>query len=514
MDLPPVYSASPTPVNVLIVGESQQGKSTLIKRLTKYAGTPNNSIKIGTGNGACTKSVDVYTVTVAPKEYQLVDGDGNPIKDLGYEALRDLDDEEASVVEIPDEDCSPTTFNFVDTPGLNDSDGDDMMHMAQIVGRCSDLSHLNALVYVRAYHEPYSRSFRRFFDYLQRCLPNINRGFIIVHTRFSADAIENDINDEAQMRREAFRTTTGLTLEHFFLDNRPNADSPFAQLQSLNEASRFLQHLASQRANPSTALRLLKTSQMQNIDVHICNPLNELKFKLERERQAHSSISETFRYNGVFHQTEISRLKTRIATLNAQIQSLVNGPDVVLGTKGCAVDYTLGTLFSKRQLQLSAERLDFLADHDITSIEKTQGSGVKWISEMLKGNSWCATVSGASFRSLSATATFYTTSAIRNREVIEVLRNMSRELESGIVIHENAIKLNGAGEQYSESAAQIGQNLGKVDELLAKLAKEEFEIALWPLLRVFYCSRALLSRQQIRDFVRVYDEQVAELLPH
>jgi len=495
------------------VGETQQGKSTLIKYITKYAGRPDHTIKIGDGNTSCTKSVDVYTVTVAPKEYRLIDNQGEPITDIAYEDLGDLDDDDALVVEIPDQESLSANFNFIDTPGLNDSDGDDMNNMAHIVGRCSDLSHINALVYVRNYDEPYSRSFKQFFDYLCRCLPNINHGFIVMHTRFSSTRVRGDINKAAQIRREAFQATTNMSLEHFFLDSRPDDESPFAQLQSLNEICRFLQHLASQRANPSSGFQLLKTSQMQNVDVHIRNALNELKISLEKERQAQGAISETFRYNGVFHQTEISRLGVRIFTIKDQIENLLNGPDVVLGTKGCSVDYSFGMIFTRRQIKANSETLRFQAEYEITHVEKTQTSGTKWSNEMLRGNTWCAELSTATFRSLSGTATFYTTSAIRNRMVVEVLQKMILELEDAILTHKNALTLNSAGEQYSENAVKLGESLGKVDRVLATLGKEEFEIALWPLLRKFYDCRAPLSRYQIREFVRVYDQEIAELLP-
>jgi hypothetical protein len=513
MDPPPDYSASNAPINVLVVGETQQGKSTLIKRITKYAGAPKHDIKVGDGNSSCTKSVTGYLVTVAPKEYRLVDSDGNPLTDLPYDKLRDLDDEEASVSEFAEEISTPITFNFIDTPGLNDSDGDDINNMAHIVGHCSGLKHINALLYVRSYHEPYSRAFRQFFDYLQRCLPDINRGFIVLHTRFAAERIKGDINDAAQLRREDFSATTNLSLEHFFLDSLPDRESPFAQLQSLNETYRLLQHLASQRANPSRGFRLVKTPQMQNIDIHIRNALNELKLRLERDRQAQGAVSDTFRYNGMIHQTEISRLGIRIATIKSQIENLLNGPDVVLGTKGCAVDYTFSMIFTRRQMTLDAQALQFQAEYDITSVEKTQASGVRWQNEILRGNTWRAEVSGASFRSLSATATFYTTSAIRNRVVIDVLKSMVIELEDAAMMHRNAITMREAGAQYDEAAAKLGQELGKVDEMLTTLAKDEFEIALWPLLRKFYGCRAPLSRYQIREFVQVYDEEVAQLLP-
>jgi predicted GTPase len=37
------------PINVLIVGETQNGKSTLVKQIGVYAGVPNIDVQVGSG---------------------------------------------------------------------------------------------------------------------------------------------------------------------------------------------------------------------------------------------------------------------------------------------------------------------------------------------------------------------------------------------------------------------------------------------------------------------------------
>jgi hypothetical protein len=516
VDPPPKYSEKQESVNVLIVGETQQGKSRLIKKISDYAGIYDLNIGIGDGNQSETKTVKAYTISVAPQDYQLVDPEGHPIAEQNYGNLCALGRNDAKVVPVNTQGGDKTTFNFIDTPGLNDSHGDDLINMAHIVGKCSEISHLNALIYVRSIDGPLSKSFHQFFDYLRRCLPNFSNGFIILHTRYTTRLVNENLEQEvdlAKLRRETFDTAVNAPLEHFFLDSNPPGRSPFAQMKSLNEISRFLGHLQSQLAMPSTGFKLLKTEGMKNVDAHVQNALNELKITLSRDRQKEDSVGTLFQHNAAFHQSEISRLKVRIETVSTQVESLAQGDPVLLGKRSWSDDYTLQKTLFKGQLGLDDKEVEYVSDYHITKVTKSKTSGCQWANESLQGNIWKATLKAGTLRHLSGSATFYTESGIYNRKVIDVLINMTKDLGETISVHEQAIELNRAGEQFNANAATIGERLGKIEKLLSTVAAEEFEMSLWPVLKAYYASTKPLSHYQVREFIRVYDEDIAELLP-
>src|SRR5215471_11426196 len=138
------------------------------------------------GNVSCTKTVGHYRVSTTLQQFCLQDMEGRKIKKLQYSDLVDLTDEDATVLaNKPEEDGKIHLFNLIDTPGLDDSDGNDMEIMANIVGEMSQLSHLNAIIYVRNMNKPFGASFTRFYNYIQRSMPNISNGLIIVHSGFT-----------------------------------------------------------------------------------------------------------------------------------------------------------------------------------------------------------------------------------------------------------------------------------------------------------------------------------------
>jgi ABC-type polar amino acid transport system ATPase subunit len=79
-------------INVLIVGETQHGKSTLIRQIGHYAGVTDLDIKVGRGNKSCTTTVGQYTFSVALQRYQLLDLKEKPITKLEIRRSLQVDD--------------------------------------------------------------------------------------------------------------------------------------------------------------------------------------------------------------------------------------------------------------------------------------------------------------------------------------------------------------------------------------------------------------------------------------
>ncbi|KAK3169506.1 hypothetical protein OEA41_008890 [Lepraria neglecta] len=129
------------PINVLVVGETQNGKSTMIRQMGVYAGVPDINVKIRFGNVSCTRNVGQYDISTALRRYYLTDLNGKGIKKKDYSDLVDLMNDDAKVVAATPEDGGKVVkLTFFDTPGLDDSDGNDMEIMANIVGKTDGTS--------------------------------------------------------------------------------------------------------------------------------------------------------------------------------------------------------------------------------------------------------------------------------------------------------------------------------------------------------------------------------------
>ena len=362
-------------INVLVIGESQEGKSTLIKQLSKYSNRPGLDIKTGDGNVACTKEVREYALSIRPQDFKLVDPEGKDIVGRSYPELCDLTPQEARVVEVEVPNTKSINYNFIDTPGLDDSEGDDFSHMAKIIGRLSQTSHLNALVYVRSVEKPFGRSFEQFFRYFQRCLPSISNGFIIIHSYFTTTKVDESLAEEVDLmvlRRDAFKNAIDLTLEHFFMDNDPSTKSPFAVQQSSDEINRLLFYLASQRQVESSHFKLLKTSAMRNTDVHILNFLRQLLSRKEREYNKERMTADKFSHQAFAAEQEILRLKSKMSAKQDRVDELESMKAVKLGSVSPAMEYGVWKdLLMKGRTQLDALPAEYNCPYTITEVDSS-----------------------------------------------------------------------------------------------------------------------------------------------
>ena len=509
----PLGDASQT-LQVLIVGESQQGKSTLIKQLNRYSDQPDIEIGIGHGNLACTKTVGQYTITAKLTRHQLVNPDGRPIEGLDYAELCDLDRTEAKVVPMSQQEPGQLlNFDFIDTPGLDDSDGEDIELMAAIIGHLGRLSHINAVIYVRNINKPFSKSFQQFFSYIQRSLPSLSAGLIIVHTCFTVQKVAEFLDDSknlAELKRDAFKAATNLELMHFFMDNEPSKYSPLAVLESLNSCYKLLSHPSSQRPLPIAGLRLLKTANMANYDSGVITTLMELKMKLQQEWNALNAQKSAKDQQVYSAQLEITKLNKKLAKSRDRLSRLESGPDVVLGSRAVAEDYSWVVNFLlQAEFKLGSRQVDYIAECPIAYVTKTANDGSRWQDEVLQSNVWSAVITSSSFRDLGGTATLYASSKDKHWIEIKQLKERCAEYEEQILYMQRSLQGNSGDDVQLKS---VGDNVDRVGSLVDTLKMEKFDIGLYNELRRFYAGGHRPSRDEIKEFVQVYDVDVAKLI--
>ncbi|KAK3329986.1 hypothetical protein B0H66DRAFT_42635 [Apodospora peruviana] len=517
----PLGGDGPKRINVLILGETANGKSTLVKQLGIYGGNPDPKVKIGFGNESCTKTVGSHPMSTNLRSYRLDDpSSGRPIKNVSYSDLVDYTDDDAVLVAgDPEEDGKVYHFDLFDTPGLDDSEGNDMEIMADIIGRIGDLPHLNAVIYVRSMEIPFGNSFNRFYDYLERCMPMLFGGLIIVHSRFTtervAEAKEKGI-DLAEDRREAFRRATKGRNNgaHFFMDNEPDPYSPFAMMQSLNSCHQLLRLLSRQLPLKISNIKLLKAPNMTTLDTKVLLALTRLQASLKRtidKTMADASRSKTQLLRG---KRELHRLTSKLAEYQAELAQLDQPSEIVLGTKTVAEAYTLETFFVDGKLWLDKRDVSFDSDCVISHVQKSAGRGCRWLDEDRRGTTWRATLKSSIVRSMDGEATFYTTSQLKHKGEIRLLNGQIKDLKDAIAFHTHSLaetEQEGA-EGLGAGVEKLGLDAERVARTIEVVQRDSFDAGLWPVLRKYYLGRDVPTVTDVVEFVRVYDPETAVLM--
>ncbi|KNE60898.1 hypothetical protein AMAG_06659 [Allomyces macrogynus ATCC 38327] len=198
--------------NVVALGETQEGKSTLVKFLADL--TPNkdtlmSAIKVGNNTTACTEDSTLYTLNIEDRTFGLrAYGEGPPksVDNCLAEAMQGKlhrfkgmagmaemkffqhDDHEVSMSES---NGTRMTVNLIDTPGLNDTRSaktpmTDLLHLMGVLEQISKLQggHLHAIVYVIKYTTSFNGEFLKSIDtYLSNLAPICNK-VIVVHSAY------------------------------------------------------------------------------------------------------------------------------------------------------------------------------------------------------------------------------------------------------------------------------------------------------------------------------------------
>lgn len=517
---PASTSHADEPINVLILGETANGKSTLIRRLGTYSGSETPDVLIGNGNESCTKTVASHPVSTRLHTYSLLDTLGEPVKCSTYDDLLDMTWEDVSQAQsMPDEDGKTFQFDFFDTPGLDDSGGNDVAIMADIIRNITTLPHLNAIIYVRSMELAFGRAFRTWYDYLERCMPMLCRGMIIVHSRFTtgrvADAMSRGVN-LTDDRRKAFEAATGgyNRNAHFFMDNEPDQYSPFSVVQSLNSCYQLLKLLSKQRPLDISNIRLFKSPNMNRLDSKAALALGSVQDNL-RETLARKMADASKSKQDLEHaKIEVNRFRRKLNHCDAELAQLNNDHEILLGTKSVQDDYSLiQDLLLCGNIRLPKREASFHAVCDIRHVVTSTEPGSQWVDEERTPRRWSAKLKAGLFSSMAGSATFYSTNRIMHSQKIGELRNSKIDLESELERHENTVKSeSGKGVKLDGDVEELAAELDKVERMKETLEQKSFDVALWPDLRRLYTSTGSVGMNEVTELVKVYDPSTALLI--
>ncbi|KAF9172185.1 hypothetical protein BGX21_005010 [Mortierella sp. AD011] len=184
-------------INILLLGETQSGKSTFIELVKKYADLDYtiDLSNIGSSVKSCTKDIirsTVHTDLPIPKIVKS-DPESSPITiNLGSlindsPNVDDFDDvlnqRNIAIIQVPSKAPKQYQFNLIDTPGLNDTRGKDEKHIASIY-KASRYSECIHLVLVTIGKGPFSPGFQAAIKCYFDIFPEFHGIVAFVHTHF------------------------------------------------------------------------------------------------------------------------------------------------------------------------------------------------------------------------------------------------------------------------------------------------------------------------------------------
>ncbi|KAF9349913.1 hypothetical protein BGX34_001501 [Mortierella sp. NVP85] len=183
---------SETPVyNILLLGATQSGKSTLLEFIKQYADPSYvaNRSRIGYGNESHTRDVHVEVVPTTLPVYKLFDlNDGN--REFDATRLKDEksfkrflfrdDDLELRAEEAPG--STEVQFRVFDTPGLNDTMNNDINNIAKIFPALSAIDNFHLIVIMDSHPVPLFPSQKSAFNTYFDLFEDFKSLMTVVHT--------------------------------------------------------------------------------------------------------------------------------------------------------------------------------------------------------------------------------------------------------------------------------------------------------------------------------------------
>jgi len=260
--------------NVLIIGDSQSGKSTFIKKLYELAGKEApETLKIGSGGEATTSNTHVYNIPLKLSEIGLFDQYKRELdwsKAFGsYESFDELSDERNLELRKGNV-IAEVDLNLIDTPGLKGTDKNDEDNMFELIQTLTDIGSVNCVLLLNKgtnYGPNFEETLMYYHDMLGRTIP-----VHMLHTKYTSDDILRDIQANVNTYKNSARIREfkklfpNISGEHWLIDSIPKHNRPFREFLTQHTINTWLASIASEREISTKNLTFTKTAKMKRID--------------------------------------------------------------------------------------------------------------------------------------------------------------------------------------------------------------------------------------------------------
>ncbi|KAG0032577.1 hypothetical protein BGZ81_010627 [Podila clonocystis] len=324
--------------NVIVIGETQTGKSTFVEAVRQY-GSTNHTIaidkaKIGQGTVSFTKDVARTRVETDLPSYNVIEAPANvPVgayptqkKIINTDALMDKEktwedyEERINVRKgLTLERVTPNSntlyqFDLFDTPGLNDTNGEDEVHINTIFQALKRLDKIH-LVLVMVGPNPFTLGFQSALKCYMNVFPEFQGVIAFVHTKVDY----TNLHPQRRDFRHTFEEKKGLlhaimgrsNCQHFLIDCDFESKKPIRTSITFNTVRRILALAPYNVPVNINKHSLRKTPKMMAMDRIIVNKysamIEAIVVTLSTKNDFQGSILR-----------QVYELKTKLNTLRAE----------------------------------------------------------------------------------------------------------------------------------------------------------------------------------------------------
>ncbi|KAF3922319.1 hypothetical protein ABW20_dc0109623 [Dactylellina cionopaga] len=363
-------------INILVIGPSQNGKSTFINKIRELSLNPETpAAMMGDGSQSCTKVCSEYVLTFPRTRYKLVDEE--TLEDIYVSEDNEHDffgklwgkrTSKDSLI-LPLEARPPTfTLRIIDTPGLDDSHGSDdrniaqvMMHLHKMQQAGEGYNYISAIIFTISTAEPFSDGFQHIYKYYERCMPNLFGGVAVVNTNFTVEQWKQKFNQFRRMKNKMQQITKAVKADsakvetmrqrrkdfyeifdrdarHFFIDSKPSNYYILEELVTRNQIFDIVTYLACQSRMPIHNMKLAKSTPMIQTDNKLIGWLLEAKGKLEQREQELLELSSDSQKVQALNAKQNAGLKAEIEQTEKELTLYDNDSKFTIRTHSTAPD--------------------------------------------------------------------------------------------------------------------------------------------------------------------------------
>ncbi|KAG0330784.1 hypothetical protein BG000_011461 [Podila horticola] len=315
--------------NVLVLGETQSGKSTLIQYMRKYANPGiESSIKtLGTGFLSQTQEVTSSSIVTDLPEYCVADKNNGTLINYGkfvQERSDEHDYEDAlntrKGLETRKGDsrlAKKVKFNLIDTPGLSATGSDHESHVRKIFRSLNKAKAIHLLL-ITISSGPFTQGLKDAIRAYVDMFPGFNGIIAFVHTHFdykNFHPARAQVSYAIDLRTESLYEIMGsTTFPHFKIDCDVYNKKPIRDCITQNTIQKILELATFNQPVDMLHTVINKTRKMRDID-------NILRDKFE---DTSATIEKTLKFKDAEEEllAQIFRNETTVHKLEARIKIL------------------------------------------------------------------------------------------------------------------------------------------------------------------------------------------------
>ncbi|KAI9930765.1 hypothetical protein MW887_011522 [Aspergillus wentii] len=340
--------------NVIFIGMTQNGKSSLVQQILRYAGEHEKAGRVGVGRGnfSETQVCSLYDIEVPLKSHHLRQISGTneekngtiviPGKDFEFHDAEDM-----NLVEVVEDSGDQIRLVLIDTPGLSDSANSrtstsgmrtiDERHKLRILLTLQEVEQVHAICFVVKRDTNYGGDFQ---DLVTRMMGLLefsvrsnawNLNYHIIHTNIDVD---DRADGTCEVRQRDFDKFGPAGATHHFIDNIPDQAAPMDLFFRNQALSNLFKCLAAASSAKFSNLHYPKTPEHRCNDQAIIDALQHAISKISQDidscRQDEISLqSKTTRCRSTadFLQKRIEEYDKKLVEVECDALSEIDGEE-------------------------------------------------------------------------------------------------------------------------------------------------------------------------------------------